>query len=203
MLAVPAFAHVTVDPNEATQGGYGTFTIRVPNESDTASTNKIEVKIPTDNPISWVGIMPKAGWTYSVEKTKLDTPIKVHDKEVSEAVSTITWTGGEIKPGEFDEFKISMGPLPEVESIELKAIQTYDNGDVSSWIDEIDESGEKPEHPAPVISLLKANEDAHTGSTSTSEVQSTDSSSDTLAYVGIGIGVVALLVALGAFMKKK
>ena len=49
-VAGPASAHVTVNPNEATQGGYGRVAFRVPNESDTASTTKLEVNLPENAP---------------------------------------------------------------------------------------------------------------------------------------------------------
>ena len=41
--ALPASAHVTVNPNEAAKGGFAELSFRVPTESATAST----VKVPT------------------------------------------------------------------------------------------------------------------------------------------------------------
>ena len=58
-----AAAHVTVTPTQATQGGYGTFTFKVPNESATADTIKIEIKIPADTPVPSVSYQPVPGWT--------------------------------------------------------------------------------------------------------------------------------------------
>ena len=56
-------------------------------------------------------------------------------RQVTEAVSTITWSGGELKPGEFTEFDISVGPLPDdADSLTFKALQTYSDGDVVRWI---------------------------------------------------------------------
>ena len=46
-LAPAAFAHVTVNPSDAKQGRYTRVAFRVPTESDTASTTKLEVAIPT------------------------------------------------------------------------------------------------------------------------------------------------------------
>ena len=69
LISVPAFAHVGVTPNTAEQGSYGTFSIKVPNESATASTIKIELQIPTENPIKSVSIQPVTGWNYTLEKT--------------------------------------------------------------------------------------------------------------------------------------
>ena len=135
--ATSAFAHVTVNPREATQGGYAKLAFRVPNERDNAGTTKLEVNFPADHPFASVSVRPQAGWTYTVERIKLATPIKVHDNEISETVSKITWTGGEIKPNEFNEFEVSVGPLPsDVDSLTFKALQTYGNGEIVRWIEE-------------------------------------------------------------------
>ncbi len=157
MLAAPASAHVTVNPREATKGGFAKLAFRVPNERDNASTTKLEVNFPADHPFGSVSVRPQPGWTYTVDKVKLATPIKVHDNEISEAVSKITWTGGAIKPNEFNEFEVSVGPLPsDVDSLTFKALQTYDNGEVVRWIEEETPSGGEPERPAPVLKLTKA-----------------------------------------------
>lgn len=43
--AVPAFAHVSVQPNSAAKGSYSTVAFKVPNEEDKASTIKVEVNL--------------------------------------------------------------------------------------------------------------------------------------------------------------
>jgi uncharacterized protein YcnI len=208
-MVIPAFAHVGVDPSTASQGGFQVVTFKVPNEDAVASTNKVEIQIPTETPIGYVSVQPKPGWTYSVETTKLEKPIELFGSEVSEVVSKVTFEGGAIKPNEFDEFKISMGPLPEQDTIAFKALQTYDNGEIVRWVDETVEGEEEPEHPAPVMTLTKAaaGEDEHGATTATSESKTEESStkeeSKTLQYVGVGLGGVALLIALAALLKKK
>ena len=163
--ATSAFAHVTVNPREATQGGYAKLAFRVPNERDSASTTKLEINLPADHPFASVSVRPQAGWTYTVERTKLATPIKSHDTEISEATSKITWTGGEIKPNEFNEFEVSVGPLPsDVDSLTFKALQTYSNGEVVRWIEEA-APGAEVERPAPVLKLTKASSTATTPTT--------------------------------------
>jgi methionine-rich copper-binding protein CopC len=48
-----------------------------------------------------------------------------------------------------------VGPLPEdVDQILFPSIQTYASGEVVRWIDEPLESGEEPEHPAPLLTLV-------------------------------------------------
>ncbi len=114
-----ASAHVTVNAVGATQGGYTVLTFRVPTESATASTTKLKVQLPTDHPIASVSVQPHAGWSYKVTTSKLATPITTDDGQLTEAVSEIDWAADSdaaIKPGEFDQFNVSAGPLPKVAS---------------------------------------------------------------------------------------
>jgi uncharacterized protein YcnI len=62
-FAGPASAHVTVNPNTATQGGYTKLTFRVPNEKANANTVALEVNLPPTAPIRSVSVKPVAGWT--------------------------------------------------------------------------------------------------------------------------------------------
>ncbi|MEU8260751.1 YcnI family protein [Micromonospora sp. NPDC048999] len=158
-LAGPASAHVTINPKEATQGGYGRFAFRVPNESDTASTVKVEVVLPENAPVGSVSTMPVPGWTVQVEKRKVDPPLEVHGSQLTEAVAKLTWTASAnsgVKPGEFQEFPVSMGPLPQVDQMVFKVLQTYSDGNVARWIEDPTPGGEEPENPAPVLTLTAA-----------------------------------------------
>ncbi|MFG1805313.1 YcnI family protein [Streptomyces sp. NPDC049040] len=161
LAAVPAFAHVTVQPNTAAKGGYTTVAFKVPNEQDSASTVKIEVNVPTDHPIASVSLQPVPGWTAQVTKSKLDTPVKTDDGTVDEAVTKITWSGGKIAPGQFQQFPVSFGPLPtDAASLSFKTLQTYDNGDIVRWI-EIPQAGQaEPQNPAPTLTLTAPADEA-------------------------------------------
>jgi uncharacterized protein YcnI len=214
-IAGPAFAHVTVNPNSAVQGGYGRVAFRVPNESDTASTMKLEVNLPEDAPVASVSTMPVPGWTVAVENRKLATPLDVHGSQVTEVVSKLTFTaaaGGGVKPGEFQEFPVSMGPLPDKDQMIFKVLQTYSDGEISRWIDEPVEGGEEPDHPAPVLKLAKAADAAAPTTGPTVAVQAAsdtaDSGSSSGAAVGLGIagliaGVLGLVLGGMAFMRTR
>jgi periplasmic copper chaperone A len=160
-FAALASAHVTVSSSDATQGGEGKVTFRVPNESDTASTIKVQVVLPAQQPIASVLVLPVPGFTSAVSTTKLAKPITNDDgDQVSEVVSQITWTADSpataIKPGEFAEFSVSMGPLPKAASMTFKALQTYSDGTIVRWIDVTQPGQPEPEHPAPVLALAAA-----------------------------------------------
>ena len=215
-LAGPAAAHVTVNPGTATQGGYTKVSFRVPNESDTAGTTKLEINLPADAPIGSVSLKAVPGWTAVAEKTKLATPVKVHDSELTEAVSKITWTaaaGSEIKPGYFQEFDVSLGPLPQKDQLVFKALQTYADGTVVRWIDEPSTDGSEVENPAPVLKLTAATGDAHgggTGPSATAEADDDDEAggdaddddgSAAWGIAGLVAGLAALVLGLLAYRK--
>jgi periplasmic copper chaperone A len=163
-FAGAAGAHVTVSPGSAVAGGDARIALRVPDESDTASTVKIEMAVPTDQPIPSVSVEPVPGWTVSTDTTKLATPVKTEDGDtVTQAVSKITWTAsadGAIRPGQFQEFPVALESLPDTDKIVFKTIQTYSDGTIVRWIDDTVEGQPEPDHPAPVLTLAKGGDTA-------------------------------------------
>jgi len=191
-VAIPASAHVEVTATDATKGGEAVLTVRVPNESATASTTRVQLQLPLTTPLATVDVQPHQGWSFKTITSKLATPIKTDDgDEVSSAVSEIDWTADSaataIKPGEFDQFHFLAGPLPNTDTLTFKAIQTYSDGSVVKWI-EVPAPGSttEPDHPAPVLTL----------STSSSPIAAaTTKTSNTAPIV---LSVVALVLAAGA-----
>ena len=106
-----------------------------------------------------MSLKPVTGWTMVAQRAKLATPIEAHGAQLTEAVSKITWTAtgdAAVKPGQFQEFDVSLGPLPKVPQVVFKALQTYSDGTVVRWIDEPTTDGTEPEKPAPVLKLTAA-----------------------------------------------
>jgi uncharacterized protein YcnI len=165
LVAGPAAAHVTIDPESARKGSNTKFSFQVPNEKDNASTVGLEVTFPADHPIASVSVLQKAGWSFAIEKQTLPKPIKSpFGGEVSEVVSKITWTGGEIQPGAFDLFTVRAGPLPRnVNQLEFQAAQTYSDGEVVNWNEPTVRGGDEPEHPAPVLRLTRGSSSGSSG----------------------------------------
>lgn len=159
LSALPAGAHVSITPASAPKGGSAVLSFNVPNEADDANTVKVEVLFPTKYPIASVSTQPMYGWTAAAETTTLAKPVPTDEGDVTEAVSSITWTAtaGGLNPGEFDLFTISAGPLPTTTSkLTFKVVQTYGNGDVVSWIQQTVKGAPEPDHPAPTLTLTKA-----------------------------------------------
>jgi uncharacterized protein YcnI len=213
-FAGAAGAHVTVTPNQASQGEVTTIAFQVPCESDTASTTKLEVQLPADQPLASVMVMPVAGWTATTSTTKLAKPITTDDgDQVTEAVTLITWTANSpdtaIKPGQFLQFPVSLGPLPKSASIALKAIQTYSDASVVRWIDTTTPGQAEPQHPAPVLNLAAAASDPATTTPAGSSTQAagTSSSSDTgaltVGIIGAVLGLIGAVLGGLAFTRSR
>jgi len=214
VLAAPlsASAHVSVDPGQAAAGSYAVITVKVPNESETASTSRVELSLPSDTPFTSVRYVPVAGWSAELVRTTLPEPVEVGEATVTEAVTSVVWTadaGSEIAAGELQLFPLSVGPVPDTGSISLLAEQGYTDGSVVSWSEE----GEDAEHPAPVLYVNdEPAEDHHAGAAHDDEAEvttaastSSDGGDDVLARVlGIGglvVGVVGIVLAVTARRK--
>ncbi|WP_332662778.1 YcnI family copper-binding membrane protein [Aeromicrobium sp.] len=198
-IAGPAFAHVTVSSTDAAQGGFGKAVFRVPTESETASTTKLVVTLPTDTPFAFVSAESKPGWQVTVEDANLDRPTKVGEFELTKAVRTITWTstGAGIPPSQFDEFAISGGPFPEAGEISFTAVQTYSDGEVVAW-DQAQKGDTEAEHPAPTLRLTEPVVDT-AGDSKASEMGIAYDRDDTGRWLGgtaLVVAAVALVVAL-------
>jgi uncharacterized protein YcnI len=216
LVAGPAWAHVGVDPESAPKGGDAVVCFAVPNEEDNADTTEVKVQFPSDHPIGVVDVEPLAGWTSSVETQKYATPVKTDDGEVTEGAGVVTWSGGSIKPGQFERFCVSANGLPtDTDSLTFKAIQTYSDGTSVNWIDPTPASGEEPEHPAPVLKLTAAGEEGSStasdatdsGSKDTAASKDLATSSDvdsvrTVAIAGLVVGAIGLVVALVALFRR-
>ncbi|MFF9394785.1 YcnI family copper-binding membrane protein [Streptomyces griseoluteus] len=211
-VSVPAFAHVSVQPEgTAAKGGYATVDFKVPNERDDASTTKIEVNLPAEHPLASVMPQPVPGWSVKVTKSKLDKPLTMHGEKIGEAVTKVTWTadGKGIEPGYFQKFPLSLGALPEdTDQLVFKAIQTYSNKEVVRWIEVPQEGQDEPENPAPTLALSAATDDHHGTATADDDAKGgdkddahqeaadsdggTDTTARVLGIVGIVIGVAGV-----------
>lgn len=208
-----ASAHVSLAANTAAAGSYSVITFKVPNESETAGTNKVVLNLPTDTPFASVSYVPVAGWTAELNEETLATPVKVGESEITDAVTSVTWTadaGSEITDGQLQLFSLSVGPVPDTGSIVLPAQQYYDDGTIVEWT----ATEADAEYPAPVLYVNDAPPADHHGGAADSEeteheetehteaAASTTAGSDVLARVlGIGgliVGAIGIVLAVTA-----
>ncbi|MEU5540222.1 YcnI family protein [Streptomyces sp. NPDC020362] len=203
-----ASAHVTVHPESYAKGATdGVLTFRVPNEEDSASTTKVQVFLPTDHPVLGVLVHPQDGWTAKVTTTKLKKPVKTDDGTITEAASEITFTGGKIGAGQYEDFDVAFGQLPDdTDQLTFKTLQTYSDGKVARWIEE-PSGGDEPENPAPMLKLTAGGETAaaapsKTTSADTSKAaDASDSTARGLGIAGLVVGVLGLAAAAFAIVR--
>jgi uncharacterized protein YcnI len=196
LVVVPAAsAHVTVNPNEVPAGSFSRFAVRVPTELPDADTTKVVVQLPED--LAFVGFQPKPGWKRTVTMVKLAKPITNDEGEtVTERIDTVTWEGGKIAPGEFDEFGMSAKVPDTPKTLVFPATQTYSNGEVVHWIGEAD-----ADTPAPRVTLTAASQETAAPTTTTTEAAAAsdddgggrDTFTLVLAIAALALAAVALV----------
>jgi uncharacterized protein YcnI len=183
-VCAPAWAHVVVSPDEVRAGDYATLTVSVPTEKE-VPTIKIRVEVPDGFIVS--GVQPVPGWDYSFE-------------EDGGLIKAITWSGGEIKPNEFQQFLLQAQAPEEPGDYSWKAFQTYQNGSVVEWTGSPD-----AEVPASIVEVVSGGTEGHGSGSEEShshdEGKTAGADADTLAstggtsllsYAGLGVSVLAL-----------
>ncbi|MCS5728988.1 YcnI family protein [Herbiconiux moechotypicola] len=216
-LAAPlsASAHVHVDPAQAEAGGYTVITFRVPTESATASTTSVTVDLPTDTPFTSVSYQPVPGWSAVVTTAELPSPVTVGDATLTEAPVSVTWTADDgvgILPGQYQQFPLSVGPVPDTGSVLLPTHQQYSDGTVVDWDEETPASGEEPENPAPVLYIGdEAPTEGHdhesasgvgatTGTDGAEGAEGAEGADGQVASIALGLGIGGFVLGAGALV---
>jgi uncharacterized protein YcnI len=173
ILAPAAAAHVTINPAAVPAGSFARFDLHVPNERENASTTKVAVKLPEG--LDEVSFEPKPGWRRSVKG------------------DAITWEGGTIGPGEFDEFSLSAKVPDEPGSkLTFPAVQTYSNGEVVHWIGTPDADEPAPQVTLEAVAPAEAGRGSDNGRANLALA---------FAIAGLAVGVLALGLTLWAWRR--
>jgi periplasmic copper chaperone A len=185
-----AAAHVTLNPGEWEAGGFARFSVRVPNERPNADTTEVTVQFP-ESVIS-ASFQPVPGWERTVEMATLDEPVEIFGEPVTEKIASVTWSGGTIAPGEFQEFGVSF-QVPETPGEELvfPSLQTYSNGEIVRWI-----GPEDADTPAPRVAVLAAAEEEQAAGTPTTEEEAAPAASGSEGDDDSGLATVALILGI-------
>ncbi|SET34503.1 YcnI family protein [Geodermatophilus poikilotrophus] len=193
-----ASAHVSVSSADATAGGFGKLTFRVPNESDTASTVALRISIPEESAMASLRVQPVPGWTVTTTSADLQTPLESHGEQVTTYVSVVEFRavdGGGIRPGEFQEFALSGGPFPDSDQLSFPAVQSYSDGTEAAWIEPTVAGQAEPERPAPVLTLT-----APAGATTPTTTATDTAGATSTGHGDAGPGALALFTAILALL---
>ena len=211
LTAVGAQAHVTLHADSSASGSFSQLTFRVPNESPKADTVEVAVQLPQDKPFLFVSAKPLPGWTVEIKEAPLPAPVESEGTTITKAARTVTWTaakGNALRPKEYQDFSLSVGPLPAAGTLTMPALQTYSDGEVVAWNQPTPASGDEPESPAPTLEVVAATEGEATGEPAASSSPATsedpapvsasgpDTTARWLAGAALVVGIAA--GALGA-----
>jgi len=152
-----ASAHVTLETKEATVGAPYKAVLRVPHGCEGTATIALRVRVP-DGMIA-VKPMPKPGWKIETVTGKYPQAYShFRNAKLSEGVTEISFTGGNLPDAFYDEFVFTgflAGDLEAGKLLYFPVVQECEKG-VHRWI-EIPAAGrpagEYPE-PAPALKLL-------------------------------------------------
>jgi uncharacterized protein YcnI len=132
----------------------------------------------------------------------LAKPITTDDGTFTSITSEIDWSGGTIPVGQFGAFNVLAQGIPSGASqLVFKAIQTYSDGSVVSWIQVPNRAAPNPDHPAPTVTLTtgggRSSSAATTTTTSGSQAAvTTTSGNDALSVAALILAGFAVLLGL-------
>src|SRR3978361_1904763 len=104
-VASPAFAHVLLEPKQATVGSSYKAVFAVPHGCAGSATTKIRVQIPEG--VIAAKPMPKPGWTLEAVKGKYAASYDYQGAKLTEGVKEVVWSGGKLSDDNYDEFVVS------------------------------------------------------------------------------------------------
>jgi periplasmic copper chaperone A len=152
-LVSSASAHVTLEHKQAAVGAPYKAVLEVPHGCDGSPTTAIRVRIPEG--VVDVKPMPKPGWTLNLVKGNYGRVYSLYGAQISEGVTEIDWTGGNLPDDYYDEFVFQSflaSDLQAGQTIYFPVVQECVKG-VHRWI-EIPTAGSDYPEPAPGLKLL-------------------------------------------------
>lgn len=188
------YAHVSVEPSQVPPNSSQTFRVRVPTERNVA-TVQVRVEFPAGLTVS--RFQPKPGWTREVER------------DSQQRITAVTWSGGRIEPGEFEEFVFIARTPAEEGTLLFKAWQTYEGGETVAWV-----NTEEPNPAARVevrrvgstAAMVTEEEHAEDEVTVTTAQEAPASSSGLplfLSLVSLVVALAALVLAFVAVVRQR
>ena len=159
LSAGAAFAHVTLETSEARLGASYKAVFRVSHGCDGSATTALKIRIPAG--FIAVKPMPKPGWTIEITSEKYPkTYSHFHGAKLSEGAREVSFMGGKLPDGYYDEFVITgfiAGDLEAGRTLYFPVVQECEKG-VARWIDIPVENKPEPATPAPGLKLVPAAE---------------------------------------------
>lgn len=152
-----AFAHVTLETAKAPAGSTYKAVLRVGHGCEGKPTTAIRVRIPEG--VIAVKPMPKPGWQLAIVKGRYERAYDYYGTPLSEGVTEIAWSGGNLLDEWYDEFvfrgQLAGGAPGSV--VYFPVVQECTDGAAHRWI-EIPAAGKSAddyEEPAPGVTITE------------------------------------------------
>ena len=148
--ALPAAAHVTLDPAQVAPHAYVRAALRVPHGCGDAPTTRLTVRLPDG--VTGARPMPKPGWTL-VLTPRAEAPEPAGHGSVPE-LATITWEGGRLPNEHYDEFVLRFrAPDRPSDTLWFAVRQECEGGRVVDW-SQVPAAGTRiSDYPTPAASI--------------------------------------------------
>jgi uncharacterized protein YcnI len=153
-----SFAHITLENQQAPVGASYKAVLRVPHGCEGSATVAVRVRVP-DGFIE-VKPMPKPGWKLDVVRGKYQKPMSVRGTKVTEGVTEVNWSGGNLPDAYYDEFLLTGYIGDEAQpgqTMYFRVVQECEKG-INRWIEipagEGGAPAAEPAEPAAGLKLL-------------------------------------------------
>jgi uncharacterized protein YcnI len=146
-----------------------------PEEAPANSYQKFVVSVPTEKDIPTTEVRVEVPEGFTVTGVQPVPRWQYEFERDRGTITAITWLGGKINPEEFQEFAFQAKTPENAGEFPWKAYQTYEDGSVVEWTGPTD-----AEEPASVVEVVS-------GGPAMQAIA---------AYAGLGLGAMALVVAL-------
>jgi uncharacterized protein YcnI len=157
-VASCAHAHVTLETQQAPVGASYKAVMRVPHGCNGSPTVAIRIRVPEG--VIGVKPMPKPGWKLETVSGKYAQPYTLRGAKLSDGVTEVAWSGGNLPDAHYDEFVFTGAIADELQAgktIYFPVVQECEKG-IHRWIEipaggAHDHAGEGSQ-PAPGLRLM-------------------------------------------------
>ena len=160
--ASPAHAHAVIAEMSVDAGTVSAVTIRIAHGCGTSPTVSVEVSIPE----GVLRVFPRhsTDWLVETHVRALDEPAQPPSgPPVTELVERVTWSGGSLPDGLFEEFQLLVQvPDEPGRMLRFKTKQVCDDGEID-WAEIPESEDQNPyelDQPAPFVRIAARADDA-------------------------------------------
>jgi uncharacterized protein YcnI len=130
-----AYGHAALNAVEAQAGALTIIEFRITHGCGGSPTTRVTLEVPE----GVIRVSPRmlAGWTVTTQTAPLAEPIQLHGQTVTDRVSAITWEGGSIPEGVYEQFDVRLQTPNEPGAVLVFPVrQECANGGRYDWDDD-------------------------------------------------------------------